>query len=56
MSSMEQKEDRQIVALSQVGVADGNIFMDKQSGKDFHRTNYEKMLSIYQITKFFIKK
>ena len=39
VSSMEQNEDRQMVALKQEGVAAGNIFMDKQSGKDFHRAD-----------------
>lgn len=48
VSSMEQNEDRQMVALKQAGVAAGNIFMDKQSGKDFHRENYEKMVSLLQ--------
>lgn len=45
VSSMEQNEDRQMVALKQAGVSVRNIFMDKQSGKDFHRADYEKMLS-----------
>lgn len=45
VSSMEQNEDRQIIALKKAGVAVGNIFIDKQSGKDFHRKNYEKLLS-----------
>ncbi len=48
VSSMEQNESRQMVALKQAGVAAGNIFMDKQSGKDFHRANYKKMLSMLQ--------
>ena len=48
VSSMEQNEGRQMVALKQAGVAAGNIFMDKQSGKDFHRENYEKMVSLLQ--------
>lgn len=48
VSSMEQNEGRQMVALKQAGVAVGNIFMDKQSGKDFHRENYEKMVSLLQ--------
>lgn len=48
VSSMEQNEDRQMVALKQAGVAAGNIFMDKQSGKDFHRANYENMVSLLQ--------
>ena len=48
VSSMEQNEDRQMVALKQVGVSASYIFMDKQSGKDFHRENYEKMVSLLQ--------
>ena len=48
VSSMEQNEDRQMVALKQVGVDARDIFMDKQSGKDFHRENYEKMVSLLQ--------
>ncbi len=45
VSSMEQNEDRQIVALKKAGVAAGNIYMDKQSGKDFYRTDYEELVS-----------
>ena len=48
VSSMEQNEGRQMIALNQAGIAAGNIFMDKQSGKDFHRTNYKKMVSLLQ--------
>ncbi len=44
VSSTDQNEDRQMLALRQVGVADQNIFMDKQSGKDFERPNYKKLL------------
>ena len=44
VSSMEQNEDRQMVALHQVGVEDKHIFMDKQSGKDFERPQYKKMV------------
>lgn len=48
VSSMEQNEDRQMVALKKAGVCASHIFMDKQSGKDFHRANYEKMVSQIQ--------
>ena len=48
VSSMEQNEDRQMVALKQAGVSANHIFMDKQSGKDFYRENYEKMASLLQ--------
>jgi DNA invertase Pin-like site-specific DNA recombinase len=48
VSSMEQNEDRQMIALKNVGVLSQNIYMDKQSGKDFHRANYEKLVSLLQ--------
>ena len=44
VSSTDQNEDRQMVALHQVGVEDKHIFMDKQSGKDFERPQYKKMV------------
>lgn len=44
VSSRDQNEDRQIIALKEVGVADRNIYLDKQSGKDFNRPQYKKML------------
>lgn len=46
VSSMEQNEDRQMIALKMAGVSASHIFMDKQSGKDFHRTNYAKLVSL----------
>lgn len=48
VSSIEQNEDRQMIALKKAGVSDSHIFMDKQSGKDFHRADYEKMVSQLQ--------
>ena len=44
VSTREQNEDRQLIALREVGVSDKNIFMDKQSGKDFERPQYKKLL------------
>ncbi len=44
VSSTDQNEDRQMLALKKIGIADQNIFMDKQSGKDFERPNYKKLL------------
>ena len=44
VSTREQSEDRQLVAMRNFGVADGNIFLDKQSGKDFDRKAYRKLL------------
>ncbi len=44
VSSRDQKEDRQQIALKEVGVNLQNIYVDKQSGKDFNRPQYKKML------------
>ena len=44
VSTREQNEDRQMIALREVGVPEINIFLDKQSGKDFNRPQYKKML------------
>ena len=44
VSSREQNEDRQRVALLEMGVPEKNIFMDKLSGKDFDRPQYKKLL------------
>ena len=44
VSSREQNEDRQLIALREVSVPEQNIFMDKQSGKDFDRPQYKKLI------------
>lgn len=44
VSSRDQNEDRQMTAMSEMGVPKENIFMDKQSGKDFQRPQYQRML------------
>lgn len=44
VSSKDQKEDRQQIALKEVGVERQNIYVDKQSGKDFNRPQYKKIL------------
>ena len=44
VSSKDQKEDRQQIALKEVGVELQNIYADKQSGKDFNHPQYKKML------------
>lgn len=44
VSTREQNEDRQVIALHEVGVPEKNIYMDKQSGKDFNRLQYKKLL------------
>ena len=44
VSSRDQNEDRQLIAMKDAGVPEGNIFIDKQSGKDFNRPHYKCML------------
>ena len=44
VSSRDQNEDRQLIALEQAGVPKKNIYLDKQSGKDFDRPQYKKLL------------
>lgn len=44
VSTKEQNEDRQVIALREVGVSEKNVYMDKQSGKDFNRPQYRKLL------------
>ncbi|QEK18876.1 Putative transposon Tn552 DNA-invertase bin3 [[Clostridium] hylemonae DSM 15053] len=44
VSSKEQNIGRQIAALEKIPVPPENIFIDKQSGKDFDRPNYQKMI------------
>ena len=44
VSSKEQNEDRQKIALIEMGVPENHIYMDKKSGKDFERTQYKRLL------------
>lgn len=44
VSTREQKEDRQMIAMSEAGIKKKNIYVDKQSGKDFNRPMYQKLL------------
>lgn len=44
VSTKGQNEQRQIVALEAFGLSRWQIFMDKQSGKDFARAGYRRLL------------
>ncbi len=44
VSTREQNEDRQLIALREMSVPERNIFMDKQSGKDFNRPQYKRLV------------
>ena len=44
VSSTDQNEDRQLIALHGKGIPDSRIYMDKQSGKDFNRPKYKRLV------------
>ena len=44
VSTKEQNEDRQLIALAEFDIADENLYVDKISGKDFERPTYQEML------------
>lgn len=44
VSSRDQNENRQLIAMKEKGVPTNTIFIDKQSGKDFDRPEYQRML------------
>ena len=44
VSTKEQNEDRQVLAMEEQGIPKKNVFMDKQSGKDFERPQYKRMM------------
>ena len=46
VSTREQNEDRQLIALRESAIPEQNIFMDKQSGKDFERPSYKRLVKI----------
>lgn len=44
VSTREQNEQRQVIALKEYGISPKQIYMDKQSGKDFERPNYKRLM------------
>ena len=44
VSALDQNEDRQCIALREKGVPPQNTYIDKQSGKDFQRPQYQRLL------------
>jgi len=44
ISTTEQHEDRQLIALSPFAIPPANLYIDKQSGKDFQRTKYRQLM------------
>jgi len=48
VSTREQNEARQVIALQEFGIPEECVFMDKQSGKDFNRPEYQRLLTALQ--------
>lgn len=46
VSSKEQNEERQLLAFKELGIAERDIYVDKQSGKDFDRKQYTTLKNI----------
>ena len=44
VSSIDQNEERQCLAMTERGIPEDCIYMDKQSGKDFDRQRYRKLM------------
>lgn len=44
VSTKDQNEDRQVLALRELDIPPKNLYIDKQSGKDFERPQYQKMM------------
>ena len=44
VSSRDQNEDRQVIAMREFGIAEKNLVIDKQSGKDFERPQYRRLV------------
>ena len=56
VSSRDQNEDRQLMAFAVLRIPEKNIYLDKQSGKDFERPQYRKMVRKLKKTICFILK
>ena len=48
VSSKDQNATRQIEALKQYPVEEGNIYLEKKSGKDFNRPEYQRLFDLLQ--------
>jgi DNA invertase Pin-like site-specific DNA recombinase len=44
VSSTDQNEGRQVLAMQELNIPSENLYIDKQSGKDFDRTSYKKLV------------
>ena len=45
VSTAEQNEDRQLIAMTELGIPPSDIYIDKASGKDFNRPKYAELVT-----------
>ena len=50
VSTKEQNEARQVIAMNEFGIPSDNIYIDKQSGKNFERPAYKRLMAILEPT------
>ena len=46
VSALDQNEARQLLEMQRLGLKEEYVYVDKQSGKDFNRPNYKRLLSV----------
>ena len=49
VSTREQSEDSQCLAMREYGIPEENLYLDKQSGKDFERLGYQELLKCLNV-------
>jgi DNA invertase Pin-like site-specific DNA recombinase len=54
VSTQAQKEDRQFIAMQNFGVPESQIYLDKQSGKDFNRPAYQELIGMLEADDVFV--
>ena len=56
VSAIDQNEARQLLEMEQLGIKPENIFIDKQSGKDFNRPEYIRLMKLLKKRRFAVCK
>ena len=56
VSTKEQNETRQVIAMNEFGIPSDNIYIDKQSGKNFERPAYKNLMTILEPTDILVIK
>lgn len=54
ISDKDQNEGRQVQAMIDIGILERDIYIDKQSGKDFDRPKYQELKKYFEMEIFYI--